>query len=132
MQKPLNKGLRRYNFYWRLTRSESRKFSRREFRDYFQQLNDAQFLTNFGKSCDGFIQMSAGMSGRKLNTNSRLFLWYHWVEEAYDVNTFLQQSVRKVLRELCVVQHDWNDCRLSIFIIEARSFYSFFEVVHTT
>ena len=50
-----------------------------------------------------------------LRPNARCAMWYYGIEEANDVNAFLQHAGSKLLRLGGVANHNWNDWMDSSF-----------------
>src|SRR5210317_375437 len=71
--------------------------------------NDAKFLADFSKCRNGPINVLTAVSRRHLRADSRLAFRYHRKGKAYDVNSFLEQSVGHLCRQFGITQHDRNN-----------------------
>src|SRR5436309_2698387 len=91
------------------------KFSQRNPSTSLRMTESAQLLVCFGEGVDGELQILAGMRRAHLRPNARCAMWYYGIEEANDVNAFLQHAGSKLLRLGGVANHNWNDWMDSSF-----------------
>src|SRR5690349_18762052 len=72
--------------------------------------------------------MMSFVSGRKLNTNSRVALCDNGEEKADYINSFSKKLCCKILRQLCFIKHDRNNGMFAGFNIKTCNRYFFTEI----
>src|SRR5260370_38029509 len=65
-----------------------------------------QFVVRFGEGVDGEFQIFARMRSRDLRADPRGAMRHDRIEEANDINAFLQHPRRELLRFSGVADHD--------------------------
>src|SRR5438270_14001564 len=69
----------------------------------------AKLFVCFSESVNGELEILARMCRAHLRPHSRGAMRHYRIEEANNVNAFLQHAGRKLLRLCGIADHNWND-----------------------